>query len=183
MLAIHQKRMNQRFTNPGCKAPEYFRLPLSLIKQIPVKQFIPALFVISLFAASCSKPDDTPVVKNNTWVLGGTTYTVNNYVKTTDDFQAHDKSGNKIFLSFNPFPTADGNYTVVNNSATLGANEVKVLAAGSASGASYFATGFDHTTATIKVLSPTLLRVTLPDTWVVKGGTDSLKLSINVGEL
>ncbi len=150
-----------------------------------MKQFIPALVLLTSVAVSCNKSDDTTggYDKKNKWILDGTIYTANNYVKTTDDFQAHDKLGNKIFMTFNPFPTADGNYAVVNNSATLGPNEVKILAAGSASGSSYFATGFDHTTAVVKVLSPTLLSVTLPDTWVVKGGTDSLKLSINIGEL
>ena len=149
-----------------------------------MKNVLPALTLLSLLATSCSKSDDsTPQVKHNTWKLGTTTYTVNNYAtNTTDDFQAYDKLGNGLNFSFASYPPADGNYRVVDRTASLGPNEMKVLAFGSASGSSYFATGSDNTVAVVKVLGTSRVSISLPDTWVVKGGTDSLKLSVDIGE-
>ena len=140
--------------------------------------------MLGLLAGSCKKDDDTPVTKMNTWKLGATTYTANNYASnTTDDFQAYDKAGNGLNFGFSQLPVADGSYTVVPMSTTLGPNQIHVVAFGPASGSSYFATGSDHTVATVKVLAPRRLSISLPDTWVVKGGTDSMKLSVSIGEL
>jgi hypothetical protein len=44
-------------------------------------------------------------------------------------------------------------------------------------------TGYDNTSATVRVLSPARFDISLPDTWVVKGGTDSMKLSVDIGDL
>jgi hypothetical protein len=150
-----------------------------------MKLLLSVLALVCLLAVSCNKPDDAPpAAKNNTWKLGATTYTVNNYASnTTDDFQAYDLAGNGLNISFAALPTADGSYNVVGNSSSLGPNDIHVVAFGPVSGNSYFATGYDHTIATVKVLSATRFAVSLPDTWVVKGGTDSMKLSVNIGDL
>jgi hypothetical protein len=152
-----------------------------------LKQLLPLIAILSLIAGSCKKDDtpDTPVTKMNTWKLGSVTYTVNNYASnTTDDYQVFDKAGNGLNISFKELPVADGSYSVVPSSTTLGPNQIHVLAHGPASGSSYFATGNDHTVATVKVTTNAFRKVTisLPDTWVVKGA-DSMKLSVNIGEL
>jgi hypothetical protein len=148
--------------------------------------FYIAILLLSSSFIACNKDDDTitpPATINKTWKLGSTTYTVNNYARANETFQAYDAAGNGVHFSFSTYPTADGTYNVVSSSATLGANDVSVLAFGSSSGTSYFSTGNDNTKATIKVVSSSTLRVTLPDTWVAKPGADSLKLSANLGDL
>ena len=146
-----------------------------------------ACMILLCAAVACKKTDDggtTPVnTPGKTWKLGATTYTVNNYAKFSTEFQVYDKTGSGMIFTFPAFPTADGNYNVVGSSATLGPNDVQVVAFGSTSGTSYFATGEDHTVAAVKVISATVLAIKLPDTWVVKGGTDSLKLSTDIGSL
>ncbi len=150
-----------------------------------MKTITAALLAITLFAA-CKKSDDsTPATKYNTWKLGATTYTVNNYAKASETLEMYDKAGNGVFFTFAAYPTADGIYNVVGNSASLGPKDVSITAFGSASGTSYFASGSDGTKATVKPVSGSTLRlrISLPDTWVVKGGTDSLKLSAEIGDL
>lgn len=146
--------------------------------------------VVVLCASSiiaCNKSDDdsttTPAAVNKTWKLGATTYTVNNYARANETFQAYDVAGNGIHFSFGTYPTAGGTYNVVSSSATLGANDVSVLAFGSNSGTSYFSTGNDNIKATVKLVSASTLAITLPDTWVAKPGADSLKVSANLGDL
>jgi hypothetical protein len=143
-----------------------------------------ASFIVLCITVSCNKSDDddTPAA-GKTWKLGTTTYTVNNYAKANEDFQAYDIAGNGMIFSFKTFPTVEGNYNVVNGWSMLGPNDVSVVAFGSSSGTSYFSTGYDHTVANVKILSPTRLAITLPETWVLKSGSDSLKLSANIGSL
>ncbi len=148
-------------------------------------KMLPCLLAALLFAASCKKSDDGgTVTKSNTWKLGATSYVVNNYAKASETLEAYDKTGNGVFFSFATYPTADGVYNVVGSAASLGPNDVSIVAFGSTSGTSYFASGAGGTKATIKVINNSFrLRISLPDTWVVKGGTDSLKLSAELGDL
>jgi hypothetical protein len=144
--------------------------------------------VFLMSAIACNKSDDDNggnqgTTPGKTWKLGSTTYTVNNYTKTSGEFQVYDVPGNGMIFSFRDFPTTDGSYNVVSNTATLGPNDVSVVAFSPVSGTSYFSTGRDSTVASVKVMSASRLAITLPDTWVVKGGTDSLKLSANIGAL
>ena len=150
-----------------------------------MKQLLPALSLICLLATSCSKSDDsTPAVKNNTWKLGTVTYTAKSYATNTfDDYQVHDTLGNGLIFTFASYTPADGNYRIVDRTASLGANEMKVLAFGSVPGNSYFTSGYDNTVATVKVLGSARINISLPDTWVAKGGTDSLKLSVDIQSL
>ena len=154
-----------------------------------MKSFVSSIAILLAISSTiaCNKSDDDsttpPATGNKTWKLGTTTYTVNNYARASETFQAYDAAGNGIHFSFATFPTTGGNYNVVNSSATLGANDVSILAFGSNSGTSYFSTGNDNTVATVRIIGTSTLGITLPDTWVAKPGADSLKLSANLGDL
>lgn len=142
-----------------------------------------AMLFLAIAISACKKSDDDkPATIDNTWKLGTTTYTVNNYAKANETFQAYDKAGNGVHFSFKTFPAADGNYNVVGRTATLGANDVSILAFGSNMGSSYFSTGNDRIVASVKIISGSRLRISLPDTWMA-GGSDSLKLSATLGDL
>ena len=137
---------------------------------------------------ACNKSDDDstpppPAAVNKTWKLGTTTYTVNNYARSNNDFQAYDAAGNGVHFSFGTYPTTGGTYNVVSSTATLGAADVSIVAFGNSGGTSYFSTGNDNVRATVTVISASTLGITLPDTWVAKPGADSLKLSANLGDL
>ena len=145
-----------------------------------------AVVLCTASVTACNKSDDdstAPATVNKTWKLGATTYTVNNYARANETFQAYDVAGNGIHFSFGTYPTAGGTYNVVSSSATLGANDMSVLAFGSNSGTSYFSTGNDNIKATVTLVSASRLGITLPDTWVAKPGADSLKASANLGDL
>ncbi len=144
-----------------------------------------SILLLTVSAISCKKSDSNPAATAmKTWKLGTTTYTVNNYAKSSETFQAYDKTGNGIHFSFSAFPTADGVYNVVSNSASLGSGDVSIIAFGSATGSTYFSTGGDNIKATVKVISSSRLQIALPDTWVKNPTTsESLKLSASLGDL
>lgn len=179
---MHQRSVLKHDSNRGV-----VQVHLSILNNAAMNLFTrcAALVLIATSLISCKKSDDgSGASASKTWKLGGTTYTVNNYAKASETFEAYDKDGNGVHFSFAAFPAADGSYNVVSGAAGLGPNDVSVLAFGSNSGSSYFSTGNDHIVATVQVINATRLHIVLPDTWVKKAGLDdSLKLSAKLGDL
>ncbi len=155
-----------------------------LYLQQPMK-YISTLLVLALgVTASCNKSEDNPVTPPATksqWTLGSNTYKVNNFTKTSDTYYAYDTAGNGIGFSFAPYPTAAGSFAVINDTVSLGPQQVKVFVFGSNSGTTYFATGEDAKSAAVS-FDGSRIKIVLPEI-LVKRGNDILKATANLDKL
>jgi hypothetical protein len=143
------------------------------------------LLVLTVLAtASCNKSEDnnaTPPAAKSYWTLGSNTYNVNNFTLANNTYYAYDTAGNGIGFSFEPYPTAAGSFAVINDTASLGPQQVKVFAFGYVSGSTYFATGNDNKAVAVS-FEGSQIKIVMPDVWV-KRGNDSLKATANLDKL
>ena len=141
------------------------------------------LLVLALLStASCKKTEDsvyTPPERGK-WTLGNTTYSVNSNSSSGELFYSYDTSGNQISFAFKSFPPPAGNYTVINDTAQITAQTVKVFVSGPVSGNTYFSTGTENKAAEIS-FEMDKIKIVLPEVWVKKAySDDSLKVSANL---
>ncbi len=153
-----------------------------------MKSLYTLLALALLATASCKKSEDNgpqtggplPTQKSQ-WTLGSTTYTVNNFAMANNTYSAYDKAGNGIGFSFEPYPTTAGSFKVINDTASLGPQQVKVFIFGAQSGSTYFATGHDNKAAAVS-FDAGRIKIVMPEAWVKKG-SDSLKATANLDTL
>lgn len=159
-----------------------------------MKTLFTALALLGIAVVSCKKSDDTNTGNGGsggggsnarTWTVGTRSYTVNNYARSSETYSAYDIDANSINFTFSSYPPPAGSYRVVNDTADLGAGQVKVYTGSFGTSANTLkATGSDGASATVSYVNDKI-RIVLPETRAAKspGNVDSLKISATLSPL